>query len=261
MMRLRIRIHFSFYPAVLYFLISGGAVRFFTMVLLVLVHEAGHAAAALALGLKAEEITVMPVGQRLTVREIYSAERLKRAALFTAGPLMSFLLAAVLYFSGLSRSIAEMSMTLCIINLIPVLPLDGGGIAMTLLGGIVGDMRAAKVMLKFSKLFSRAITVFGFIWIVLYPYNLDFVVAGLFLDMINNVSSPGLYSGILKALLKPSRNRVGRINYIFAGKNSEMGEILSRMKTDRRNVVVVIHKGKPVFIDQNKICAIAMRNR
>lgn len=260
MRRGRVKIHFSFYAALIYFIISGGWGRFLTMAALVFAHETGHLLAALLLGLKAEKILITPIGQRLAVRDFYSEPRYKRIAVLISGPIVSLVLSVMALFTGFGGNIAGMSMALFIINLLPVMPLDGGGIAMTLLGGIMGDIRAARLVLAYSKIFSRFIIIFGFIWAVLYPYNIDFVVAGLFIKMINKASSPSIYSGILKPLLKPGNRSILKVHYIFAGKNTLPKDIISRMKTDRRNVAVFMTKGEPVFVDQSKICKRTMRD-
>ena len=260
MRRGRVRIHISFYVALIYFVISGGWSRFLTMAALVFAHETGHLLAALLLGLKAEKIVITPIGQRLTVRDFYSEPRYKRIAVLISGPVISLVLAVTGHFTGIGGDIADISMLLFIINLLPVMPLDGGGIAMALLGGIRGDIRAAKLVLAYSKIFSQFIIIFGFIWAVLYPYNVDFVVAGLFIRMINKASSPSVYSGILKPLLKPGDRSILKVHYIFAGNNTLQKDVISRMKTDRRNVAVFMTKGGLTFVDQSKICKRTMRD-
>ncbi len=120
---------------------------------------------------------------------------------------------------------------------------------MAALGSFVGDINSAKIVLRLSKMFSKMVVVFGFVWIVLYPYNLDFVVAGLFMYMVNKASSASIYSRILDALFMPKS--LSSIKLIYCEKISR--SILNKMNTAKFNVVVLNDNGDIKLIPQEDI--------
>ncbi len=104
-------------------LLSGAKVyALLSMAAAVLAHEAGHAIAALALKRKIAAITIEPFGARLVLSGgiPYAHELL----IAISGPAASLLL--FLCLSGSADGIADCSVFLCIINLLPVATLDGG---------------------------------------------------------------------------------------------------------------------------------------
>lgn len=248
---MKIRLHKSFLPVALYFLLSGGFEKFVMMCVMVFIHEMGHSFAAVLVGLKLEQILIMPIGQRAVVRDIYSVSAIKRIFIFVSGPFISIVLGGLFWVLNMKK-MSYASLNIAFFNMLPFLPLDGGNILMAAIGNFIGDLKAAKIMLKISKVFSVFVLAFGFWKIILYPYNLDFVVAGLFMRMINSAMSASIYNRIIDEIFNP-KHKTGSVRFIYSKKLSLI-ELLENMNTSKTNVVVTTNNNKTELFSQEEIC-------
>ncbi len=158
-----IRLHWTFLGVVVLLLpgwppstagLGARAALLLAMTGSVLVHEAGHVAAARRAGLRIVGVTLYPFGG-LTHWEGPLPRGRSEAAIAAAGPAASLLLAAVLAVLSLPmepgrfrlgvRIVALGNLALGLGNLLPAWPLDGGRIARALLAPRLGPARATRV--------------------------------------------------------------------------------------------------------------------
>ena len=100
----------------------------------VLLHECGHCVMAYAFGARIEGITLSPVGGTAFLRGNEQLTGLQSLLIALSGPLVSTALAALCCFlAGILplyaepiRQLACINGLLCLFNLLPALPLDGG---------------------------------------------------------------------------------------------------------------------------------------
>ena len=113
-------------------------------------HELSHLAAALLIGLKPKRITFYPFGVNLQLKNsmIYSLS--EEIILYLAGPLSNLLMAlfAPLFFrsSVWFDLLYWQNIGLCLLNLLPILPLDGGIILKKALSHYLGYRPACSIM-------------------------------------------------------------------------------------------------------------------
>lgn len=129
---------------VLYFYF-GYFIEVFIMFLTVLVHEISHIIAARRYGFKVDEIEIFPFGgiaRFEDLKTIYPGEEVFICAM---GPLSNFII--MILFIGIKsfytnsyiiNYIIEVNKLMFILNLLPVLPLDGGKILRTILSLFIG---------------------------------------------------------------------------------------------------------------------------
>ena len=113
----------------------------------VLLHEAGHMTAALLLGKRITEIRLMPVGINigLSAASSYREEFLIAAA----GPLMNllYLAAAVLWMPAeAAASVFAASLSLAVLNLLPLKSMDGGRIADAVFSRLFGVEVSGRIL-------------------------------------------------------------------------------------------------------------------
>lgn len=130
------------FPAVLLFLLlidhTGLATFGF---LAAVIHECGHLVALRMMGERPRVITVsfygmrmeLPVGSRALWREI---------AIYAGGPLVNLLCAGGLFLMNVSPIYAWLHGLLAAVNLLPVMPLDGGQILRCVLEAVVSSDKA-----------------------------------------------------------------------------------------------------------------------
>ena len=153
MAKLRITIHPLFFIFGLYFAFIGKVFSFLVFTLTALVHEFGHFIASSKLGYQLETIVLMPYGALLygdTICLSYKDE----CKIALSGPLTNFIIVvffvALWWFFPSTYPYTELVVTanacLCIINLLPCYPLDGGRFLMSSLCLIFSKKTAEKVV-------------------------------------------------------------------------------------------------------------------
>ena len=108
-------------------------------------HELSHLCAALLIGAKGEELAFSPFGAHLTLRSRFMGSFADELILYLSGPLSNAVFAAL----GMALKNAEVyniNSALLFINLLPVLPLDGGMILRRFLIDRLGAVKAQRVM-------------------------------------------------------------------------------------------------------------------
>ncbi|NOZ93117.1 MAG: hypothetical protein GXP47_00035 [Acidobacteria bacterium] len=127
----------------------------------VLAHELAHALAGRTLGLRATAVTLYPFGGLSTFDRLPAGEA-RTALVFLAGPAANLAVAAGFWLAG-GRSAAVhlaapaagaplvtwlvwSNLSLGLLNLAPILPLDGGQVVRTLLARRMGELRAGRAL-------------------------------------------------------------------------------------------------------------------
>ena len=149
---IKLRIHPLFYLFGVYYAITGRIFVFLIYTVCALSHELGHSLVAERAGYKLNKITLMPFGAVVTgyVAGLKPADRLKIAL---AGPMVN-LCVALLFVSlwwvfptvyAYTDTVVVANLCMCVINLIPAYPLDGGRMLYAFLSERFSEKRAGKI--------------------------------------------------------------------------------------------------------------------
>ncbi len=136
-------------------LFTGGARMLMLTYAIMTVHELAHLAAALAIGLKPESIEFAPFGVHLRLKNKIVRSLSDEIILYAAGPLVNGAAAFAALRLGWER-IYVINVSLFIMNLLPVLPLDGGIILKRVLSYRLGAYAARRVLTLTSALLACA---------------------------------------------------------------------------------------------------------
>ena len=149
-----IRLH----PAmVLYVLYAGltGHLRFMLMaVISILLHEGAHAGIACSFGHPPDLIELSPLGALMRLEDDSALPFWKRAVMLLAGPAMTFSLCCVSLHLAKSNLVAQewaamlfmTNVSILLLNLLPVLPLDGGRVLSLLLECFIKPRIVSRMM-------------------------------------------------------------------------------------------------------------------
>lgn len=122
----------------------------------VMFHEFGHVLTAKMLKIKVYEVELMPYGGISRMEELSKLGGTAEAAVSAAGPAASFILSLVFSFfreySLLLDSAYRYNLIICLFNLLPVIPLDGGKITRNLLCFFLGYRQATKILSSAGKI-------------------------------------------------------------------------------------------------------------
>lgn len=143
-----------------------------------LLHEATHAAVALSYGMVPEEIEMLPFGGISRLRGLMELHPEAEAAIAVVGPVNSLLVAGVakllvdygVVHGGLSELVIASNLTIGLFNLLPLLPLDGGRVARSLMARRNGFVTATRMAASISMTVSAvAVAASGTAWYLGYP--------------------------------------------------------------------------------------------
>lgn len=130
-----------------------------------LIHEAAHLTAALVIGLIPDKIVIYPFGVNLKLKNTIIYSLADEIILFAAGPFSNICMAAAILLIGgnmpYSRQLYIQNTALFCLNMLPVVPLDGGMILKKILARKIGYKSAKKIMKIGSFLIIALLSVFG----------------------------------------------------------------------------------------------------
>lgn len=189
-----LRIDLKIFIFLILFYITKQIEIYATIMLFCIIHELGHLIAGICMGLIPEKIEIMPFGLSISFKlklKDYNKKikngcliELKKIFIAIAGPLTNIILAFVfLYYniSFINKSIAIYSnILICIFNLIPIYPLDGGRILDGFLHIIYGKKKS---LIYTNHITNVTIIIFTIICSIatLYLKNISIVLIDLFL--------------------------------------------------------------------------------
>ncbi len=177
---------------------------------IVTVHELFHLFAALLLKIRIGSIIVMPFGMTLRLSGNVIKNPVKESLVALAGPFANALMLLIGKVLSHFYIWAEESMFLymslnCIImlvNLMPVLPLDGGRIFRSVLAHFFGYLNAMKIMRKCTVFTAVLLLVIALLLTAFIGVNISFIMIAAFLifNLIEEKKSSDLF--VLKELLR-----------------------------------------------------------
>lgn len=211
-----------------YMLLIGQGMLFAAASVSVMIHECSHALCAKAVGYAPQEIELTPIGAVMYLNDEAAMPIVKRMLVILAGPAATLMLTAAAYHAGMlhmapmevCRVFFLSNLSILILNLLPVLPLDGGKMALQLLRGVLPRNTAAKVM-KWAGYSVGAAMVILNVW-VCWRYgglNLSLALCGCFLIY-------GASSGTMNAFMNEIAMLIDR-NERFDRRGIEQSQVLT----------------------------------
>lgn len=184
-----VHIHWSFWLLILFYMVTvaksgriaeglsafGFVIAAFFCVLL---HEYGHALAARRFGIRTLDITLMPIGGLARLERI-PENPIQELVVAIAGPLVNVAIAALLSIllvlnvaSGWAApsvavggnfvgQLMAINLFLCLFNMLPAFPMDGGRVVRSLLAMKFGLVRATEMAARLGRWMSVAFAIWG----------------------------------------------------------------------------------------------------
>jgi len=149
---IKLSIHPLFFAFGVYYALTGNIFVFLIYTIVALLHELGHSFAAEQRGYKLNKITLMPYGAIVT-GNINGLKPKDEIMIALAGPLTNLCI-AVIFIAGwwvyplsyaYTDTAAVANLSIAAINLLPVFPLDGGRILLSLLSAKISEEKSLKI--------------------------------------------------------------------------------------------------------------------
>ena len=152
-------------------------------------HECGHLSMSLLLGKKIESMELTPMGGMISLNEHTKASPWHTFAIAAAGPLFSmlgcvmtpFFYERAVFSLSFACAFARANLTLLLFNLMPVLPLDGGRMAESLLRGFFPSHDPARVLRWAGVAVGAALCALSLVFAIKGELALSPLFAGLYL--------------------------------------------------------------------------------
>jgi len=153
--------------------LSWGLLAAITLFVSVALHELGHSFVAIAKGFPVRDITLLPIGGIASLARIPERPR-DEFWVAIAGPLVSTVLSGLLYglnYSGalpnnsdaasFCNALGQINLWLCLFNLLPAFPMDGGRILRAALTPRKGRLEATRIAARFGKICALLFGIVG----------------------------------------------------------------------------------------------------
>lgn len=184
---MKCRLHPVLLPFFLFLILTGSLSIYALIFMSLLIHEMGHLLAAYATGMRVRSCVIMPYGGELIINNRQLEPKKNRIIVALGGPLATGLLlvcATWIPFPG-DDQVIRIQVALLVLNLLPILPLDGGQVMCAILETEGSEYRTRAIVL-----------VHSIVWIVVailllacgLPKTLPYMLLALFL-LIQNISA------------------------------------------------------------------------
>ena len=169
---MRLRIDLKIFIFAILFYITKQIEIYAMLMLFAILHECGHLLAGLIIGFKPEKISIMPIGLTVSFKipiddynkkiEKANILSIKKIIIAFAGPLINLIIAILFTFFDFSFTeiqrinIVYANIIICIFNLLPIYPLDGGRI----LKQFIKIKRGVIDSLKYTHIIQNTLIIF-----------------------------------------------------------------------------------------------------
>ena len=167
----------------------GYHAEFFAMLAFAFLHELGHIFMARSFGAHTLQIKITPIGILAVIHNLQKLPTTKKALILLSGPFVNIFFFTIFFYAGYDF-LWQLNLALAVFNMLPVYPLDGGGLLATLLESRLGTINSGMVVLRTSKLVTYIIFALGIIQVIMFPFNVSLLAIAIFLKH----ASTGHYS-------------------------------------------------------------------
>ncbi|MEH6947657.1 site-2 protease family protein [Bacillus sp. JJ634] len=249
---LKINVHPTLWFVVGISVLTAHFIEMMMLLVIVFVHEMGHAVCAQYFKWRIKSIQLLPFGGTLETEEYGNKSLKEDIAVVLAGPLQHIWLiggAYILYLlSFLSYDVYQvffhMNIILFLFNLLPIWPLDGGRLLFNGIALYVSFLEAQKYTLYISAIFAVLAFV---IWMVLDPLNLNAWMIAFFLSISLLLEWRQRYYAFIRFLLQRHYGHskdLMTLKPIRVDVNEPIYKVLELFQRGCKHSIIVMKNGK-----------------
>ncbi len=245
-------IHVLFFPIMISLYILGYAEEMLILLAIIMIHELSHGLMAMFLGIRIQEIQILPFGGLVKLDNSLSFTPKEEIIISLAGPISNVALSATIFFlqdffywksPGFDFVIFS-SLSIAIFNLLPALPLDGGRVFRSMLALIFGYKKATDITSIISKIIALCLVVFNIYLFTLASYNFTLILIGIFIFYQSTKESEIAFYTTMKDITnkKENLNETGSMmsQHITVLPEITLGEIFKQFTTNKFHIIYVL---------------------
>ena len=175
---MKIKLNLSIFLVIILFIITNQIKIYLLIMIFALIHEVSHLICGVSLGFKSKALTIMPFGFSIEFEMLvqdYNKKVLKsnnmavkNIFIALAGPVINLIIVILGIKLKWDSNIIYSNFLICIFNLIPIYPLDGGRMLLNILKILYGNKKAHKYINCIANVLFVLFTMFGSILILIY---------------------------------------------------------------------------------------------
>lgn len=229
---------------------SGRARDFGILFISVTLHELAHVLVAKLYGGRVESVSFSIMGEIAVIRGLTHIRAARRMLIYLAGPAANALIAplmalfAVVFPASreIFNQISVYNLALCLFNLLPVFPLDGGRLAQIIAGNRAGALRANRFIILAGGVIAVTLMIIGAVQVILFPYNISLICAGVYILRVNKKSKAALTYEFFRVMFERGARLEAAgilpVKLLAAGADCPLGEIVRRFGWDNLTCVM-----------------------
>ena len=234
--------------------------------IVITIHELSHVICAKYYGYNTNDITITPMGLMASININSKTDYKKEITINIIGPCSNLIMACVGYFInsfflGQSKNMSFfilINISLFILNVLPVLPLDGGKIFKSLLLRSIGYKRTQSVFVFFTKFFIFIIIVLGIYQVYICHNNFSLILIGIFIYLYQNKDFDFQYALLRELIYKKQKlqnSNTFEVFYIVAFKDLKAIDVIKHFLGNKFNIVKVLNNELSVIgeLTENEI--------
>lgn len=236
------RVKVSVLTVVLFAIIAvlGDFKDYLTVYIIMIFHEAAHLVAALLIGLKPDCVLFAPFGVNLKLKNkiVYSLS--EEVILYLSGPLLNGILSLVgLYMQN--REFYQINTVLMIMNLLPILPLDGGMIFLRVISEFYSRHTAERLLIGISCTLTAILLVFACIGLWYGYINISLFIMSVFF-LGNILTAKKMYDTNLLYALNSSKKKTNKVRVAVIDNDHSAVEALKNISPQHTTLAVEFYE-------------------
>lgn len=244
----RIQIKPSFLAVMLIMIALDYAGQFFILFLSVTIHESAHMILAFIFKCKTNKLIITPIGETAVIKELNKLCLIKRLLVTIIGPLTNIIIFIIFlpFSSDIIDSIKYINLALALFNLLPIYPLDGGRLILSLLGYNIGVLNANNIMIKISRIFSIILIILGIVQMILFSYNISLLCIGIYLIKLNKKEHLKLMYEFYKFIINRKQHGIIPVKILLVDKTLNIKKIIFKFCFDYYLILYIYDNGKVI---------------
>ena len=140
---------------------------------------------------------------------------------------------------------------MCVFNLLPICPLDGGRILKEFLGLFTGDINSSRILNKIGRICSMLLTSLGLVMLILFPFNVTILFLGIYLHKLSAKEYLNSISAFYISLIHKNshtKNRALNIKYYLVLYNYNIKNMINLLNNNRYIIFLVMKENKTITV-------------